>query len=156
MSKDPVINPIPDKFGNVVKAVITPAKKPEAVPGQIPLPLPLVQYEFEKEIISQRIKDGYVNATAMCKAANRPWSRYWETTQAKDFAKALSAALGIPITELIQSVVGGTPQLQGTWVHPQVAIHLAQWLSPQFAVKVTQWVFDWMSGRVPGGNMPYH
>ncbi|WP_419902348.1 KilA-N domain-containing protein [Kiloniella sp.] len=35
---------------------------------------------------------------------------------------------------------------QGTWVHPKVAIHLAQWLSPEFAVQVTNWVFDWMNG----------
>lgn len=64
--------------------------------------------------------------------------------------------MGFPITELVQSIQGGNPTLQGTWVHPQVAIHLAQWLSPKFAVQVTKWVFDWMSGKVPGGNMPYH
>ena len=37
-----------------------------------------------------------------------------------------------------------------------MAIDLAQWLSPEFAVKVTKWVFDWMSGKIPGGNLPYH
>lgn len=64
--------------------------------------------------------------------------------------------MGFPISELVQSIRGGNPELQGTWVHPQVAIHLAQWLSPEFAVKVTKWVFDWMSGKIPGGNLPYH
>ncbi|UXR90899.1 KilA-N domain-containing protein [Agrobacterium tumefaciens] len=118
--------------------------------------LPLVQYEIEQEVIHQRVRDGYVNATAMCKAANRPWGRYWETVQAKEFANELSADIGIPISELIQSVRGGEPTLQGTWVHPQVAINLAQWLSPRFAVRVSKWVADWMSGSVPGGNLPYH
>ncbi|MND36264.1 KilA-N domain protein [compost metagenome] len=118
--------------------------------------LPLVQYELEEEVIHQRVRDGYVNATAMCKAAGRPWGRYMETTQAKEFASELSSEIGIPITELIQSVRGGEPTLQGTWVHPQVAINLAQWLSPKFAVKVSKWVVDWMSGNVPGGNLPYH
>ena len=46
--------------------------------------------------------------------------------------------------------------MQGTWVHPQVAIHLAQWLSPQFAVKVTQWVFDWMNGGGVRSELPDH
>jgi hypothetical protein len=110
------------------------------------LPLPLIEREHANTLIRQRAKDGYINATAMCKAANRPWSRYWEVKTSKDFAAALSADLGIPISELVQSVSGGTPELQGTWVHPQVAIHLAQWLSPQFAVQVTQWVFEWISG----------
>lgn len=118
--------------------------------------LPLVQYELEEEVIHQRVRDGYVNATAMCKAAGRPWGRYWDTTQAKEFAKELSSEIGIPITELIQSVRGGEPSHQGTWVHPQVAINLAQWLSPKFAVRVSKWVADWMSGNIPGGNLPYH
>ncbi|MBW8299474.1 MAG: KilA-N domain-containing protein [Hydrogenophaga sp.] len=107
--------------------------------------------------IYQRPKDGYINATAMCQAAGRPWSRYWETTQAKEFAAALSSDIGIPISDAIQSVKGGEPRMQGTWVHPQVAIHLAQWLSPNFAVRVSKWVFDWMSGSGPKrSEMPYH
>ena len=44
----------------------------------------------------------------------------------------------------------GENEIRGTWVHPQVAIHLAQYLSPEFSVKVTEWVFDWMSGK----NLP--
>jgi hypothetical protein len=49
------------------------------------------------------------------------------------------------------------PEIQGTWVHPQVAIHLAQWLSPKFAVRVSKWVYDWVSaGKHPKGNLPYH
>jgi hypothetical protein len=48
---------------------------------------------------------------------------------------------------LVQIKKGGVKNEQGTWVHPQVAIHLAQWLSPTFAVKVSKWVFNWMSGK---------
>ena len=56
----------------------------------------------------------------------------------------------------MQSVQGGgNPRLQGTWVHPQVAINLGQWLSPAFAVKVSKWVFDWMEGRT-SPYMPEH
>lgn len=118
--------------------------------------LPLVQYELETEVIHQRVKDGYVNATAMCKAAGKMWGHYNDIGPTKAFLAALSADIGIPITELVQSIRGGDPKLQGTWVHPQVAINLAQWLSPQFAVKVTKWIMDWMSGKVSGGNLPYH
>lgn len=118
--------------------------------------LPLVQYELAHEIIYQRVRDGYVNATAMCKAAGKLWADYNRLGSTQDYFTALSADMGFPISEIIQSVRGGPPELQGTWVHPQVAIHLAQWLSPEFAVKVTKWVFDWMSGKIPGGNLPYH
>ena len=36
--------------------------------------------------------------------------------------------------------------MQGTWVHPHVAINLGQWLSPKFAVRVAQIVEDWGRG----------
>jgi hypothetical protein len=120
--------------------------------------LAFVPHKFEGSVIEQRAKDGYINATAMCRAAGRPWSRYWELPASKEFAKELSSDLGIPITELIQSISGGLPDRQGTWVHPQVAVNLAQWLSAKFAVMVSKWVYDWMSsGRAPtSAQLPFH
>ena len=118
--------------------------------------LPLIQYELEKEVIHQRVRDGYINATAMCKAAGKQFNDYWRLKTTPEFAEVLSAETGIPVTELIQSVRGGDPYLQGTWIHPRVAIHLAQWLSPKFAVAVSKWVMDWLSGKASGGNLPYH
>lgn len=122
------------------------------------LNLELIPHKVGREIIEQRARDGYINATAMCKAAQREFKHYNENRTTRAFVAALSTEVGIPTSELIQSLKGGDTSLQGTWVHPQVAIHLAQWLSPEFAVKVTKWVFDWMSGR---GNpvkaeLPYH
>jgi KilA-N domain len=47
--------------------------------------------------------------------------------------------------------------MQGTWVHPYVAIHLAQWLSPRFAVRVSQWVHEWMTQGPRGkAELPFH
>lgn len=120
--------------------------------------LDLIQRRYRDSVIEQRASDGYVNATAMCRAALKVFSGYsrLDTTQA--FLKALSADVQIHTSELIQSVKGGDPHAQGTWVHPQVAIHLAQWLSPDFAVLVSRWVVEWMSGRGGSGRsrLPYH
>lgn len=108
-------------------------------------------------MIYQRPVDGYINATSMCQAAGKKWNDYYRLTTTAPFLVALSSEAGIPASELIQSLRGGDPHTQGTWVHPQVALHLAQWLSPEFSVRVSKWVFDWMSGRVPTANeMPYH
>lgn len=109
--------------------------------------LALVPHSYQGQIVRLRSRDGYINATAMCKAAGKFWADYGRLLTTKEFLSELSSEVGIPITELIQSVTGGNPATQGTWVHPQVAIHLAQWLSPKFAVRVTQWVYEWMSGR---------
>lgn len=123
---------------------------------QLALQTGFIDRIVEKEIIPQRITDGYVNATAMCKAAGKRWGDYAALSTTKPFIYELASVNGVAVNGLIQSIQGGVPQHQGTWVHPQIAIHLAQWLSPKFAVLVSQWVFEWMRGDVKGANLPYH
>lgn len=119
--------------------------------------LPFIEHHHEGTLVPQRAKDGYVNATAMCKAVGKNWADYNRIGPTKAFYAELSSEMGLPITELIQSVSGGIPQLQGTWVHPYVAINLGQWLSPKFAVAVSRWVSEWMSGGPQiVERMPYH
>jgi hypothetical protein len=102
----------------------------------------LIQHDIDGAIVSQRASDGYLNATAMCAAAGKRWNNYWQNDTSKDFAAELATDTGIPVSALIQSAKGGLPEEQGTWVHPYVAIHLAQWLSPRFAVQVSKWVYN--------------
>jgi hypothetical protein len=118
--------------------------------------LPYVVHNVEGEIIGQRKRDGFINATAMCQAAGKRWFDYARLSNTGSFLIELSRATGIPVSELTQTLTGGNPAMQGTWVHPQVAINLAQWCSPKFAVLVTKWVYDWMSGALPTVTMPYH
>lgn len=116
--------------------------------------LTLIPHQVQGRVVQQRRKDGYINATAMCAASGKLFGHYNENKATTAFFRALEADIGIAISELIQIVKGGDG-IQGTWVHPKVAIHLAQWLSPEFAVKVVNWVHDWMieSSRQ---SMPYH
>jgi hypothetical protein len=108
--------------------------------------LELLDHQYGGQVIRQRASDGYVNATAMCKTIGRNWFHYRELEGTNRFLKALESASGIPMSSLVLTRTGGDVTTQGTWVHPQIAIHLAQWLSADFAVQVTKWVFDWMSG----------
>jgi KilA domain-containing protein len=111
--------------------------------------LPLIPREVEGNLIEQRAADGYINATAMCAAAAKKFKGYTRLVSTKGYLAELSSDTGIPVEELIQVVVGKSePKLQGSWVHPQVAIHLAQWLSPKFAVQVSKWVYEWISGGI--------
>lgn len=126
------------------------------MPMQHQYSLTLITHQVQDSIVEQRASDGYINATAMCKAANRKINHYFDNESYKAFIHELSSDAGIPASGLVQSVKGGNPSLQGTWVHPQVAIHLAQWLSPQFSVQVSKWVFDWMSGKGQPATLPYH
>lgn len=113
--------------------------------------LDLIQHEVNSFLIPQRGRDGYINATALCKAAGRQWNEYYSNKTTKAYLEVVSAKTGIPVLELIQPLtqVG----VRSTWVHPKVAIHLGQWLSPEFAYQVSEWVEQWISGHSPNvGN----
>lgn len=48
----------------------------------------------------------------------------------------------------------GSPEFGGgTWIHPDLAIQLAQWCNKLFAIQVSRWVRDWfvnmMEQRIP-------
>ena len=128
----------------------------------LPVPLPLqqtklfIEHQVNGEVIPQRPRDGYINATLLCQQAGKRLGHYLENRGTNDYLEALAADVGIPTSALVQIIKGGNDKLiQGTWVHPKVAINLGQWLSPEFAVQVSNWVFEWMDGNVRG-YMPEH
>jgi hypothetical protein len=90
--------------------------------------------------ISRRSTDGYVNATAMCKANGKAWNDYWRLDRATEYLEALSTETGIPVSKLCLSLRGGA--VQGTWVHPRVAVDLARWISAPFAVWMDGWFLE--------------
>lgn len=104
--------------------------------------LSLITHKVDNSLVEQRAKDGYINATELCKVANKNLADYVRLLTTQNFLKELQADMGIPISELIQIVKGGNGP-QGTWVHPQIAINLGQWLSARFAVQVSKWVYEW-------------
>lgn len=117
----------------------------------------LIPHRVGGDLVCQRPSDGYINATAMCQATGKRFHDYNRIGPTQAFMAALAAETGKPVTELVQTLTGGSPDLQGTWVHPQVAINLATWCSPVFAVQVSKWVYDWMSGRAAiRPQLPYH
>ena len=97
--------------------------------------------------IQRRTTDGYVNATAMCKANGKQWNDYWRTDRATEYLEALSTETGIPVSSLCLSLRGGADQ--GTWIHSRVAVDLARWISAPFAV----WMDGWFLEELAGGRV---
>lgn len=137
----------------------TLAYNPRAINGRLDLANQsslFIEHTVDGEVIQQRPRDGYINATTLCKKARKQFNDYSRLASSSAFINELSTETGIPVSALIQSLIGGNNQkAQGTWVHPQVAIHLAQWLSPKFAVQVSKWVYEWARGNV-SDFMPVH
>lgn len=104
--------------------------------------LPLVLVDATAEALNIELRpDGYVNATKLCQAVGRDWKNYYKSAGTKEFLKALAEYTHTPTTRRVFGekclVDVGKSRVQHSWVHPDVAIHLAQWLSPHVAVAVS-------------------
>ena len=105
--------------------------------------------QFNGFNIRVREIDGYIHASDMCKVGkSKKVYDYKENKTTIEFINALESDTGISASQLIQSKKGNAKAGAGTWVHPYVAINLAQWISPMFAVKVAGWVAKFISGDV--------
>lgn len=121
----------------------------------------LINREFNGQVITQR-DDGYFNATAMCQATGKKWKNYWCLDGTQEFLTELASTLRMPIllggrnpppnenaglgqSVLIERTLNEVGGNSATFVHPQVAIHLAQWCSPKFAVAITGWVLEYLT-----------
>lgn len=111
---------------------------------------------FSGHPIQRRRADGWVNATAMCQAGGKRLNDYVRLDRTSEYVCALQHAIagqtpcaaavaGNPATlpAVIETRQGGAPHLQGTWIHPRLAVDLARWISPEFAV----WMDGWILGQ---------
>ena len=116
----------------------------------------IINHEANGLQISQRQDDGYINLTEMAQANNKDLHDYLRLKTTKAFIEELSLETGIHGSKIIQVRKGrGNRVKQGTWGHPQVAIHCGQWCSAKFAVKVSNWVVQWMiTGNNPIKTQP--
>jgi hypothetical protein len=115
------------------------------------------------EVISRQ-SDGYINASQLCKAGKKYYADWFRLEKTKEFLTELSQELKIDIlSDKTDKVDGGgishkentnvilieinqhNDLDKSTWVHPRVAIHIAQWISPKFAVNVTGWIHKLLS-----------
>lgn len=123
-------------------------------------PLPVVETQAEPPqltamsngaIIAEiRREDGFVNATKMCKAGNKRWNDYLELVSVKEYIELLiSKICGLESQSTSDSVIKSKPgRYGGTWVHPLIAINLAQWISSEFAIEVASLVLRYNTGQV--------
>lgn len=113
-----------------------------ALPPAQPAPAQIEAREWHGHAIQRRQADGYVNATAMCKANFRHLPHYLANARTFQYLQSLSGSVGIPTDHLKVSIGTGPNHLRGTWVHPRLAVDLARWISPQFAVWMDGWFLE--------------
>ena len=86
------------------------AWQPILVRGAMPnhqYSLSLIAHQVQNSVVEQRAADGYINATAMCKATGKLMADYTRLKSTKEFLDALAVDMGIPISQLIQTLRDG-------------------------------------------------
>jgi len=105
-------------------------------------------------------EDGFINATAICKAGGKEFKHWNSLESTKELIKALKEGenlkQGIPSDlsiikdplndketsdyKVIHIIKNGLNNNRGSWIHPDLAVHLAMWISPTFGIQVSGWV----------------
>jgi|688.fasta_scaffold139254_2 hypothetical protein len=106
--------------------------------------------------IQSRPSDCYINATQLCKAGKREFFKWNEIERSKKFVQVLGKKLELTREQLIESVTTGLNEDRMTWVHPRIAIQIAQWVSPEFALNVSEWVEKLLSTGSVSIGRPVH
>ena len=119
------------------------------------LALTLINRQIENNFIPQRASDGYINATAMCKAVGKQFNDYWRIGRDPSSKRVIQPKRVYPFRDLLSHSKAEDPSFKELGVHPDVAMNLGQWCSPKFAVAVARWVREWMSGNFTT-KLPYH
>jgi hypothetical protein len=85
-------------------------------------------------------EDGYINATLLCKAGGKKFNDWNRLKNTNELITVLESETGNPVSQLIDVNKGNSSKYeQGSWIHPDLAIQLAQWISPYFALQVSRW-----------------
>ncbi len=108
--------------------------------------------KFNNIEIQCRSSDGKINATQLCQAGGKRFKNWYQNKTTIEFLNELSSSAGIPADELI-TYESGANENRATWVHPEVAIDIAQWISSKFRVRVNKWIYELaLTGQVKIGE----
>jgi hypothetical protein len=125
-----------DKFDNIISNKYDNIENDFETNIENPINLTL-----NNHIIMSRENDKYINATQLCKAGNKKFNDWFRLDNTKELISILANDAGIPASQLIDSKKGKSSEFeQGTFIHPDLAIQLAQWINPHFALQVSSWI----------------
>jgi hypothetical protein len=97
-----------------------------------------INLTINNHIIMFRTTDKYINATQLCKAGNKKFNDWFRLDNTKELISILESNTGILALNLVEKKIGGNHE--GTFIHPDLAIQLAQWINPHFALQVSSWI----------------
>lgn len=114
--------------------------------------------------VHARLSDGFVNASELCKIGNKKFPDWYRTAEAKRVVQELKEQLKKELQDKLRVTPNSTSHIsrveldgnvvvveinegnckrgsiRGSWVHPDLALCVAQWACPKFFVQVSRWI----------------
>lgn len=95
----------------------------------------------ETEFTIPMRSDGYIHATKLCQSVGKRLAKWKENTETIQLLTYFQKITGLPMNKIIEVRRGNTKNYQqGTWIHPDLGVQLAQWCSPIFSIQVSRWI----------------
>jgi len=92
-------------------------------------------------VIISRSEDNYINATQLCQAGGKQFNDWFRLNSSKQLLNEAADDIDIPISQLVDIKKRNSGAFDyDTWIHPDLAIQLAQWISSKFALQVSRWI----------------
>lgn len=96
---------------------------------------------FAGVTIESRTSDNFINATQLCKAGGKMFKNWYRLPNTRGLITELNSQTGSYMSQpVVDIITDGPVKLRGSWIHPDLAVQLAQWISPAFALQVSRWI----------------
>lgn len=105
--------------------------------------------QFDKYVLHARKEDGYINAGKLCAMCDKKFYNWMDNKRSKEFLKELELVFKESNIDKPLYINDRRNNYHGTFVHPLVAINIAQWASTKFEVRVVSWIYElFLTGSV--------
>jgi hypothetical protein len=95
--------------------------------------------------IVSRLEDNFINATQLCHAGQINFNTWYSLDTTKELINIAANDVGIPASQLVDIKKDNND----LWIHPDLAIQLAQWISPFFGLQVSKWIRTIFTNNIP-------
>ena len=84
----------------------------------------------------------------MCKDVGKLMQHWLANIETQKLITALEAIVGIPAALIYTEKSNSNPVIRGTYLHPELIVHLAMWISPEYGIKVARITLNYHNKRV--------
>jgi len=134
----------------LINSIIEKDKKIEELNNQLDnenknLPITIIKEKINNNslimnniVILSRDEDNFINAHQLCQAGDKLFNNWYCLETTKQLINDLANDIQLDTSQLVK--IENCNFDQELWIHPDLAIQVAQWISPKFSLQFNRWI----------------